>query len=83
LDEVDAYSTTQKQIRMLALILHFHDRAQRIIKLNAPIVVVHSLPVVTTLIRMKTLVPNDDLGKLDGIQKEIDEQMDQLEAEYR
>jgi hypothetical protein len=28
-------------------------------------------------------VPNDNLGKLDGIQKEINEQMDQLEAEYR
>jgi V/A-type H+-transporting ATPase subunit A len=83
LDKVDAYSTIQKQIRMLALILHFHIRAQRIIKRNAPIVLVRNLPVVTTLIRMKTLVPNDDLGKLDDIQKEIDEQMDKLEGEYK
>jgi V/A-type H+-transporting ATPase subunit A len=83
LDEVDAYSTVQKQIRMLKLILHFHSRAQRIIKHNAPIVVIHDLPVVNTLIRMKTLVTNDELDKLDEIRKEIDGQMDQLEMEYR
>jgi hypothetical protein len=32
---------------------------------------------------MKTLVANDQLDKLDGVRKEIDEQMDQLETEYR
>jgi V/A-type H+-transporting ATPase subunit A len=83
LDEVDAFSTVQKQIRMLALILHFHSRAQRVIRRSAPIVVIHDLPVVNTLIRMKTLVANDQLDKLDGVRKEIDEQMDQLETEYR
>jgi V/A-type H+-transporting ATPase subunit A len=83
LDEVDAYSTIQKQIRMLDLILHFHSRAQRIIKRGAPIPVIHDLPVVNTLVRMKTLVPNDKLAGLDDVKKEIDEQMDQLETEYR
>jgi len=83
LDEVDAYSTVQKQIRMLNLILHFHHKAQRIINCGAPVVVIHNLSVINTLIRMKTLVPNDELGKLDDIQKEIDEQMDQLETEYK
>jgi V/A-type H+-transporting ATPase subunit A len=83
LDEVDAYSTVEKQIRMLSLILHFHSRAQRVIKRNAPVVVIHDLPVVNTLIRMKTLVANDQLDKLDEVRKEIDAQMDQLETEYR
>jgi V/A-type H+-transporting ATPase subunit A len=83
LDEVDAYSTIQKQTRMLSLILHFHTRAQRIIKRGAPIPVIHDLPVVNRLVRMKTLASNDKLGELDDIRKEMDEQMDQLETEYR
>jgi V/A-type H+-transporting ATPase subunit A len=83
LDEVDAYSTIQKQTRMLSLILHFHTRAQRIIKRGAPIPVIHDLPVVNRLVRMKTLVSNDKLDGLDDIRKEMDEQMDQLETEYR
>lgn len=83
LDDVDAYSTIQKQIRMLDLILHFHHRALLIIKRGATIAVIHKLPVVDTLIRMKGEVKNDELDKLTGITKEIDEQMDQLETEYK
>jgi len=83
MDTVDAYSSVQKQIRMLDLILHFHERALRVVKRRAPISVIHNLPVVDTLIRMKTTVPNEELEKLDEIQKAIDEQMSRLDAEYR
>jgi V/A-type H+-transporting ATPase subunit A len=81
-DEIDAYSNVRKQIRMLELILHFHQRARRVIRLGAPIAVIHNLPVVNTLIRMKADVPNDDLSRLKDIQKEIDEQMERLEVDY-
>jgi V/A-type H+-transporting ATPase subunit A len=83
MDPVDAYSTIQKQIRMLYLFLHFHELAQRIIKHGAPISVIHNLPVVGTLIRMKELVPNEELTKLDDIQKQMEDQMAQLDTEYR
>ena len=81
-DPVDAYSSVEKQIRMLGLILHFHRRAQQIIKEGALITAIHDLPVVNTLIRMKTQVENDELSKFDEIEKEIDQQMEKLEAEY-
>lgn len=83
MDPVDSYSTVQKQIRMLGLILHFHDRALKIVKRGAPIAVIHQLPAVDTLIRMKNLVPNDQLEKLDEIRNSVDEQMGNLEAEYK
>ena len=81
-DAVDSFSTVHKQIRMLSLILHFHHQAQRIIKLGAPISVIHDLPVVNTLIRMKTVVTNDDLSKFDDIEKDINEQIKKLEMDY-
>ena len=83
MDPIDAFSTVQKQVHMLGLILHFHERALRIVKNGAPISMIHNLPVVDTLIRMKTLVPNEELVKLDEIQKTVDEQMSQLDSEYR
>jgi V/A-type H+-transporting ATPase subunit A len=82
-DAVDAYSPVEKQIRMLGLILNFHRRAQRIIKRGALVSAIHDLPVVNTLIRMKTLVGNEDLSKFDDIQVEIDQQMEKIEAEYQ
>jgi V/A-type H+-transporting ATPase subunit A len=80
---VDAYSSIQKQVRMLKLILQFHHRALVIVKHGATIAVIHQLPVVDTLIRMKALIKNEELDKLDGITKTIDEQMDQLDTEFK
>ncbi len=83
MDEVDAFSTVQKQLRMLDLIMHFHTRAQKIVHMGATINVIHELKAVNTLIRMKSNVKNDELEKFDAICDEIDQQMDQLETEYR
>jgi V/A-type H+/Na+-transporting ATPase subunit A len=83
MDAVDAFSTVQKQVGMLKLILHFHDRAHEIVKHGATISVIRQLPIVNVLIRMKVQVPNEALDQLDVIRKQIDEQMDQLEVEYR
>jgi V/A-type H+-transporting ATPase subunit A len=83
LDDVDTFASLQKQIRMLGLILYFHRRAQRIIARGALIVAIQNLPVLNALVRIKTLVANDQLEKLDGIRQQVDEQMDQLEQEYR
>jgi V/A-type H+/Na+-transporting ATPase subunit A len=82
-DPVDAYSPIEKQIRMLELVLYFHERGMNIIRRGAPINLIHDLPVVDMIIRMKSNVPNDDLGKLEDVQKAIDEQMSQLDTEYR
>jgi V/A-type H+-transporting ATPase subunit A len=79
---VDAFSTVQKQIRMLNLILYFHQRAQRVIKRGAPISVIHALPIIDRLIRMKMTVANEEVDKLEGIRQEINDQFDKLEAEY-
>jgi len=82
-DPVDAYSSIEKQIRLLELVLYFHERGTNIIRRGAPISVIHELPVVDTIIRAKSTVSNEELQKLEDIQKQIDEQMSQLDAEYR
>lgn len=83
MDDIDAYSTVQKQISMLSLILYFNERALQIVKAGAPIAVIHNLPVVDAMIRMKTQVPNDKIDMFTDIHKAIDEQMTHLEAEYK
>jgi V/A-type H+-transporting ATPase subunit A len=82
-DPVDAYSPIEKQIRMLELVLYFHERGMNIVKRGAPINLIHDLPVVDQLIRMKSNIDNDHLDKFEEVQKAIDEQMSRLDAEYR
>jgi V/A-type H+-transporting ATPase subunit A len=81
-DPVDAFSSIEKQIRLLELVLYFHERGMNIIRRGAPISVIHDLPVVDKIIRAKSSVSNDEVGKLDEIQKQIDEEMSRLDAEY-
>ncbi|MEW5939146.1 MAG: V-type ATP synthase subunit A [Chloroflexota bacterium] len=82
-EAVDAYSSVEKQIRMLELVLYFHERGMAIVKRGAPINLIHDLPVVDTIIRAKSTVTNEEMHKFDDIQKQIDQQMSQLDAEYR
>ncbi len=82
-ESVDAFSSVEKQIRMLELVLYFHERGMAIVKRGAPINLIHDLPVVDTIIRAKSTVTNEELHKFDDIQKQIDDQMGQLDAEYR
>ena len=82
-EAVDAFSSIEKQIRMLELVLYFHERGMAIVKRGAPINLIHDLPVVDTIIRAKSTVTNEEITKFDDIQKQIDQQMGQLDAEYR
>ncbi|HOU14610.1 MAG TPA: V-type ATP synthase subunit A [Anaerolineae bacterium] len=82
LDAIDAYAAVEKQIRMLRAILHYHDRAARIVAKGCPIILLHNLPIVNTLVRMKTNIPNDNLGQMEAVMADLDTQMDQLEREY-
>lgn len=82
-ETVDAYSSVEKQIRMLELVLYFHERGMAIVKRGAPINLIHDLPVVDKIIRAKSTITNEELGKFEDLQKEIDQQMGELDAEYR
>ena len=82
LDQIDSYSDIERQIYMLRLIIHFHERATQIIAKGCPIVVIHDLPIVNSLVKIKTTVPNGETKQIIEIQKALDEQMNQLERDY-
>jgi len=78
----DAYCTPEKSLRMMQVILHFYDRARRVISRGAPIFKVTDLPVLTRIMRMKTEIGNDQMEKFDSLIQEIDHQMEELESRY-
>jgi V/A-type H+-transporting ATPase subunit A len=82
MDDVDTFAGIEKQIGMLELILDFHDRASRLVEEGCPIVVIHDLPVVDRIVRVKQTVSNSELDRLDEIHRALDEQMDDLERQY-
>jgi len=66
------YCTPEKQLRMMDVILHFHDEAGKIIAKGVPCVQLLSLDIIPRIIRMKTDVPCDKAADISKLKDEID-----------
>ena len=82
-DSVDVYSVPEKQIAILLLIMRFYERGLSVIKAGAPLPTVTSLPVKDEIVRLKSSVPNDKLEMIKETESHLDEQIGNLERQYR
>ncbi|MBQ9207683.1 MAG: V-type ATP synthase subunit A [Treponema sp.] len=82
-DAVDVYSVPEKQIAILMLIMTYYQRALAVIKAGAPLPTVASLPVKDEIVRLKSSVPNDKLEQMKEVEGRLDEQMGNLERQYK
>ncbi len=82
-DEVDAYSSAEKMVKMASVIKRLHElwirchKEQRI-----PVDVLKSQPVVAELLRSKYEIKNGEAEKYDELAKRIVERYDTLAREY-
>jgi V/A-type H+-transporting ATPase subunit A len=81
-DDVDRYSTIEKQVKMLHIILTYWRRGGEAIKRGVTLVKLRKMKVYQDIVKMKFTVPNDDLAQLDRIEARLDRSMDQLESIY-
>jgi V/A-type H+-transporting ATPase subunit A len=81
-DDVDRYSTVEKQMRMLELILTYYNRGVEAIKKGATLVRMRRMRAYQDLARMKLTVPNDQVGGMDKIEARLERGFDRLESVY-
>jgi len=81
-DPVDMYAVVAKQTKMLRIILAFHARGDALIRKGATLVKIKRMKVYPEIIRMKFTVPNDQVEKLDDLQRRLERAFDSLEAVY-
>lgn len=81
-DKIDMFSVPEKQVKMLHIIVTYWQRGSEAIKRGATIVKLRKMKVYQDIIKMKFLVPNDDLSKLDSIEARLERSFDQLESVY-
>jgi V/A-type H+-transporting ATPase subunit A len=82
-DEVDMYSSPEKQVLILKLIMDFYHRALDIIKAGAPLLKIRELQSLNIIIRIKSQVENADIEGIREIENRMNGEMDKLEREYR
>ncbi|ULQ60352.1 V-type ATP synthase subunit A [Brucepastera parasyntrophica] len=82
-DDIDMYSVPEKQIMILSIMMKFYDRANLIIKNGCPLIKIVGLPCREDIIRIKTTYTNDNIAGISDVEKEMDQQLDELERIYR
>ncbi len=81
-DDIDTYSTPEKQLKILRLILEFFDRAQDLIRNGIPIATIRNMKIIPSILRIKISVPNEELNKIDEIAKTMNDEFDSIAKEY-
>lgn len=81
-DKIDMYSTVQKQVKMLKIIVTFYRLGDKAIKKGATLIKLKRMKVVGEIARMKFNVTNEEVEKLDGLQERLEREMTRLGEIY-
>jgi len=77
-DEVDAFCVAEKQYRMLKIIVRFYDLASEAIKKGGTLVGIKKLGVMRDIMQMKFEYANEDAGKLEELEKKLEESINEF-----
>ncbi|MCY0858977.1 MAG: ATP synthase subunit A [Sulfolobaceae archaeon] len=79
-DDIDAFSTPQKQVRMMKLIVNFYNRANELINKGISIkkIMDASGDIIAEIIRSKAVIRNEELNKYDELEKKLNGVLDTL-----
>ena len=81
-DDIDRYTTPEKQTRMMDLILTYWRRGAQAIKRGVTLVNLRRMKVLQDVVKMKFTVANEDLAGIDKLTARLERSFDQLESMY-
>ncbi|MCP5515536.1 MAG: V-type ATP synthase subunit A [Spirochaetales bacterium] len=81
-DDIDRFSTVEKQMKMLQVILTYYRRGSEVLKRGGTLVKLKKMSVNQDIVKMKFNVPNEDLKLLDKLTARLERSLDQLESVY-
>jgi len=82
-DDIDMYCVPDKQVRLLQLIIEFHERARTCIELGAPMQKITATNLKETMSRLKSTVKNDRLDDFNDFENKMRSSLEELERAYR
>lgn len=69
-DKVDTYCSPEKQLKLVKLLVKFYKEAQKALKEGASLADIRAMPVITSLLKAKFEIPDDQIAKLDDIDRQ-------------
>ncbi len=77
-DKVDTYCSPQKQLKQVSLMVQFYKNAQRVLKEGVSLVDIRAMPIITSLLKAKFEITDEEVSKLDELEKVMTEQFSKL-----
>lgn len=82
-DKIDSYCSPQKQIKMAKLILKLYDLTHDlVVNYRVPVSEIQNLKSISEIMRIKIEVPNDQLEKIDEIEKLLVSEVETIRERY-
>lgn len=70
-DKVDTYCSPVKQLKLVKLMVKFYKESQKALKEGKSLADIRALPIITTLLKAKFEVTDEQISKLDDIDKQL------------
>jgi V/A-type H+/Na+-transporting ATPase subunit A len=77
-DKVDTYCGPEKQLKLVKLMVNFYKEAQKSLKEGASLPDIRAMPIITTLLKAKFEIPDDQVAKLDSINGQMSDQFHKI-----
>jgi V/A-type H+/Na+-transporting ATPase subunit A len=77
-DKVDTYCSPQKQLKQVRLMVQFYKNAQRALKDGLSLVDIRAMPIITSLLKAKFEITDEEVSKLDNLEQEMNDQFSKL-----
>jgi V/A-type H+-transporting ATPase subunit A len=77
-DKVDTYCSPQKQLKQVRLMVQFYKSAQKALREGVSLVDIRAMPVITSLLKSKFEITDDEVSRLDSLEQEMNGQFSKL-----
>jgi V/A-type H+/Na+-transporting ATPase subunit A len=73
-DKVDTYCSPEKQLKLVRLMVKFYKEAQKALKEGKSLADIRAMPIITSLLKAKFEIPDDQLSRLDELNRRMSEE---------
>lgn len=77
-DKVDTYCGPEKQLKLVKLMVNFFKEAQKSLKEGSSLPDIRAMPIITTLLKAKFEIPDDQVSKLDSVNNQMSDQFQKI-----
>ena len=73
-DKIDTYCSPEKQLKLVRLMVKFYKESQNSLKGGKSLADIRAMPIITSLLKAKFEIPDDQMSKLDELDRRMSEE---------